>query len=71
MTPELKIDKDEVLRYLHHQNKPLEKNLDELVNILIKETINTARPRFIYNIFTSHNIAQIGMAKWLKYRQIK
>ena len=52
MTPELKIDKDEVLRYLHHQNKPLEKNLDELVDILIKETINTARPRFIYNIFT-------------------
>ena len=52
MTPELKIDKDEVLRYLYHQNKPLEKNLDELVDILIKETINTARPRFIYNIFT-------------------
>ena len=52
MTPYLKIDKDEVLRYLYHQNKPLEKNLDELVDVLIKETVNTARPRFIYNIFT-------------------
>ena len=52
MTPELKIDKDDVLRYLHHKNEPLEKNLDELVDSLIKETANIARPRFIYNIFT-------------------
>ena len=52
MTPELKIDKDEVLRYLYHKNQPLEKNLDVLVDTLIKETTDIARPRFIYNIFT-------------------
>ena len=55
MTPDLKIDKDEVLRYLYHKNEPLEKNLNDLVDSLIIETLNTARPRFIYNIFTTEN----------------
>jgi hypothetical protein len=48
---DLKIDKDEVLRYLYHKNEPLEKNLDSLVDSLIKETTDISRPRFIYNIF--------------------
>ena len=52
MISDLKIDKDEVLRYLYHKNEPLEKNLDDLVDSLIKETTDIARPRFIYNIFS-------------------
>ena len=52
MISDLKIDKDEVLRYLYHKNEPLEKNLDYLVDSLIKETTDIARPRFIYNIFS-------------------
>lgn len=51
MTLDLIIDKNEVLRYLHHKNKPLEENLDNLVDSLIRETLDTARPRFVYSIF--------------------
>ena len=51
MTLDLTIDKNEVLRYLHHKNKPLEENLDNLVDSLIRETLDTARPRFVYSIF--------------------
>ena len=52
MLTDLKIDKDEVLRYLYHKNEPLEENLDKLVDSLIKEASDIARPRFIYNTFT-------------------
>ena len=52
MNLNLTIDKKEVLRYLHHKSDILDKNLDNTIEELIKETINLSRPRFTYNIFT-------------------
>ena len=70
----LKIDKNEVLRYLGHKNQDIDKELNELIDLCIKEIKETARPLYTYKVFdlekTKEGISVVGTNLVLKGKDI-
>lgn len=52
----LNIDKNEVLRYLGHKNQDIDDELNDLIDLCIKEIKETAKPLYTYKIFDVEKI---------------
>lgn len=47
----MKIDKDEVLRYLGHKNQDIDDELNNLIDLCILEIKETSKPLYTYKVF--------------------
>ena len=71
----MNINKSEVLRYLGHKNQDIDEELDQLIDLCIKEVEDTSRPAYTYKVFdvevTKENeIAVVGTNLILKGKDI-
>lgn len=66
----MKIDKNEVLRYLGYKNQEIDKSLTDLIEDCCKEVIEVCKESFVYEIFNmerkNHEIFLLGSTLVLK-----